>query len=115
MAHTSATGPQLHLSIGLDELNLEHLGKTVQWFKRHPDCFFMLHTTLWSNPIYVTLLAEINPHILRFVHPKLRRHPIIVEHAFRSCPELHDVVFARARSLDGKLGADAVLSVHQPS
>ena len=97
MAHTSAADKELDLgSIGLDELN--HLGRTVEWFKKHPDCFFLLHTTLWSNPIYVLLLAEINPHILRFVHPKLRRHPTIVEHAFRSCPELHDVVFAHTHT-----------------
>lgn len=97
MANTSAADKGLDLgSIGLDEL--KHLGRTVEWFKKHPDSFLLLHTTLWSNPIYVLLLAEINPHILRFVHPKLRRHPIIVEHAFRSCPELHDVVFARAHA-----------------
>ena len=76
----------------MDLAQIKHLGRTVAWFKRHPNSFFDLHASLWSNPIYILLLAEINPYILRVVHPSLRRHPTIIQHAFRSCPQLHDIV-----------------------
>ena len=75
----------------------QHVRKTVEWFRRHPDPdnFFLLDTTIWSDPKYVEDLAVVNPRILRFVHPALRRDPRIVDRAFESCPELRDVVLKR--------------------